>query len=90
MLMKEQDAVTTRGVLATMSQQQGWAVSEVGAYQGVAVPPVRSPFLGNGESLQISSHLMHANEPYPFHFMEWWFVAVKRADGELYFYYVGE
>lgn len=90
MLTKEQDAVTTRGVLATMSQQQGWAASGVGAFEDAATPPARSPFLRKGESLQISSHLMHANEPYPFQFMEWWFVAVKRADGELYFYYVGE
>ena len=90
MFMKEQDAVTTRGVLATMSQQQGWAASDVGAYEGAATSSTRSPFLRKGESIQISSQLMHVNEPYPFQFMEWWFIAVKRADGELYFYYVGE
>ena len=49
-----------------------------------------SPFLSTGESLQISSHLMDVNKPYSFQFMDWWFVAVKRTDGELYFYYVGE
>ena len=90
MLTETEDAVITRSVLATMPQQQGWAASGVGAYGDDEVLPASSPFLGKGEALQISSHLMHVNEPYPFQFMEWWFVAVKRSDGELYFYYVGE
>jgi len=89
-LMEAEDAVTSRGVLATMPQQQGRAASGVGAYGDDEMSPASSPFSSKGEALQISSHLMHVNEPYPFQFMEWWFVAVKRSDGELYFYYVGE
>ena len=90
MLTKMQDAVTTRGVLATLSHHQGWAASGVGAYGGAESRAPSSPFLSTGESLQISSHLMNVNKPYPFQFIDWWFVAVKRTDGELYFYYVGE
>lgn len=91
MLTEIQDAATTRGVLSTMSLQEGWAGSEVGAYPSRSeILSVKSPFIQNGAALQISSKVMHVNMPYTFQFMEWWFVVVKHEDGELYFYYVGE
>ena len=49
-----------------------------------------SPFSTEEGSLRINSNLMDAHRPYPFQFVDWWFVAVKRADQTLDFYYVGE
>ena len=88
-LLEVQDAVTTPAALAAMPQQPGWAASGTGA-QGGAAPSAASPFRRTGEALQILSHLMTIGVPYPVQFMEWWFVAVKRADGEVYFYYLEE
>ena len=48
-----------------------------------------SPFSSEEGSLRINSNLMDAHRPYTFQFVDWWFVAVKRADQTLDFYYVG-
>ena len=82
----EKDEPTTRGVSVTMRSQIGWSDSEHGAYQIDEILPLESPFMKKGDALQVSSKHMVVDVPYPFKFMEWWFVAVKRADGELYFY----
>ena len=48
------------------------------------------PFSMEEGRLRINSNLMNTHRPYPFQFADWWFVAVKRADQTLDFYYVGE
>ena len=88
-IMEQEDAGITRGVLATMYNQRGWAASGIGAYGGLENLAVSSPFLIIGEALQISSKVMHIDRPYPFQFINLWFIAVKRADGDLDFYYIG-
>ena len=86
----EKDEPTTRGVSATMRSQMGWADSEHGAYEIRGTLSFESPFVEKGNALQISSKLMEVDVPYPFRFMEWWFVVVRRADGDLYFYHLGQ
>ncbi len=86
---KYEDLTTTPGVLASMDGQHCWADSEHGAYEIEEILSLRSPFARNGDALQVSSKHMGVGVPYPFQFMEWWFVAIKRTDGDLYFYYLG-
>jgi len=85
--LEQPPAPVSLGSLATMNHPQGLAFQDIdGQY---AVEGVQTkPFTEKGESLQISSDTMVVGTPYPFFFMEWWFVAVKRADGELDFFYL--
>ena len=85
-----EDALSTPSVSATMHSQQGWADCEHGAYEIGEHLSFESPFVKNGDALQVSSKLMDIDVPYPFRFMGWWFVVVRRADGDLYFYYLGQ
>ena len=50
----------------------------------------RSPFSKNGESLNVNPKLMNLMEPYAFKLADRWLVAVKKSDGEVEFYYIGE
>lgn len=84
-----EDGTTTPGVSSTRHSLQGWADSEHGAYGTEEILSIRSPFVKKGDALQVSSKHMEVDMPYPFQFLKTWFVAVKRADGELYFYSVG-
>ena len=84
-----EDKEPTPGVLVSMDGQHCWTDSENGAYEIGDILSLRSPFAKKGEALQISSKHMDIGVPYPFQFMEWWFVAIKRLDGDLYFYYLG-
>ena len=51
---------------------------------------VGSPVHRNGDALQFVPELMKVGKPYPFQFKEWWFIAVKRADSTLDFFYISE
>ena len=85
----EEDGAITPGVFATMHGQLAWADCGHGAYKVEETLSFRSPFVKNGDALQVSSRHMDVGVPYPFQFMEWWFVAIKRQDGDMYFYYLG-
>lgn len=45
-----------------------------------------SPFVKKGDRLEVLTGIMTEGEPYPFQFMNWWFVAVRRGTGVDFFY----
>ncbi len=86
-VMEEREQLTSSGLSATELNPHGWAESSKGAF-GYWDGFVRSPTFKKGEALQFVPGLMDVGRPYPFQFLDWWFVVVKRADGALDFLYV--
>ena len=85
------DVGSAQGFLATTTYGRcGLAGQGVGIVEVDDIVVEKSPFSMKGEALQISSREMEVGRPYPCEFMGWWFVAVRREDDQLYFYYLGE
>ena len=89
--LEEENEMTSTGIIATMLNPLGWADSENGAYPYTEHWSIRSPIpiLKKGEALQFVPQLMQVGRPYPFQFIDWWFVAVKRSDDALDFFHIG-
>ncbi len=83
-----QDQAISEGIIATMVNPSGWADSVRGAYNYRNDWLLRSPMFKRGEAIQFVPDLMEVGRPYPFQFMDWWFVAVKRRGGELDFFHI--
>ena len=89
-ILDEKDEMTSHGIIATQLNPYGWAKSGIGAYDCGDDWFVRSPMLKKGEAIQFVPDLMEVGRPYPFQFLDWWFLAVKRTDGSLDFLHIGD
>ena len=85
---EEKDETISPGVIASILNQSGWADSKRGAHP-YAENLLVSPIFKKGKALQFVPQLMQVSRPYPFQFIDWWFVAIKRNDGSIDFFHVG-
>ena len=85
--LAEKDEATSTGVIASSLNQSGWADAKHGAHPYVENWFV-SPIFKKGKALQFVPQRMQVSRPYPFQFIDWWFVAIKRNDGSIDFFHV--
>lgn len=87
-ILDVKDEMTSHGIIATQLNPYGWAESGRGAYDCGDNWFVRSPMFKKGEAIEFVTDSMEVGKPYPFQFLGWWFLAVKRTNGSLDFLHI--
>ena len=51
-------------------------------------PEFNNPYVQEGEAFRFLPEWMEEGRPYPFRIFNWWFIAVKRENSEIEFFYI--
>jgi hypothetical protein len=82
--VREEDAENTMAATLVLTNVEGCLVSDFNGTEWFSAEPC----MFDGQAVRFNPALMEEGAPYPFQMSGSWFVAVKRAEGHIDFFFV--